>query len=252
MGALIELCFRALLDEVSVARFYKQNAEEAAQLEEKLKSFSSAQAAKSKKVLSRMNAGTDAGLQHMMFTAWIQFHEDYKKDKDMEDAVKQSEARIREFMKSSNEGAKSVLSRMSSSSESGLMKTVFTSWVEVFLEQKKSNELQDILNGQNSKFKEFGSRNKTSAGSAGGRAACVAEFGCLIVSFNYWKREVKVEAMRRYAKEKNNKKKQQLVGVKGLFKNFATDLERDLKDGTPRVDALPVGKKNASRCSFKG
>merc|ERR1711881_473457 len=109
-------------------------------------------------------------------------------------------------------------------------------WVDVFLEQKKANELEDIMAQNQAKFGSFGARNKASAGSAMDRSAAAAESSTLIVIFWFWKRETKVERMKRYAKDKNNKKKQ-LVGVKGLFKNFANELEAGLKEGTPRVEA---------------
>mmetsp|Transcript_130367 Transcript_130367/g.225384 ORF Transcript_130367/g.225384 Transcript_130367/m.225384 type:complete len:93 (-) Transcript_130367:219-497(-) len=78
------------------------------------------------------------------------------------------------------------------------------------------------------------------------RSAYLNELGTYIVVFMYWKKDTKVERMRRWAKEKNDKKKKQLIGVKGLFKNFATELEQGLKDGTPRVDQ---SKKSRSRSS---
>merc|ERR1719331_496078 len=105
---------------------------------------------------------------------------------------------------------------------------------------------------QNSgKFGSFAARNKGAAGSAMDRAAAAAEQSTLIVIFWYWKRETKVERMRRYAKDKNTKKKQQLVGVKGLFKNFANELEAGLKEGTPRVESSvsPQGKRSSGRAS---
>merc|ERR1719287_436183 len=98
------------------------------------------------------------------------------------------------------------------------------------------------------KFGSFAQRNKGAAGSAMDRAAAAAEASTQIVIFWYWKREAKVERMRRYAKDKNLKKKQQLVGVKGLFKNFANELEAGLKEGTPRVEAgAPPPKKKSGR-----
>jgi len=47
-------------------------------------------------------------------------------------------------------------------------------------------------------------------------------------------------------KEKNEKRKQQLNGVKGLFKNFAAELETGLKQGTPRVEVKKKGAPDAS------
>merc|ERR1711881_473787 len=124
-------------------------------------------------------------------------------------------------------------------------------WVDVFLEQKKALELEDIMAQNQAKFGSFGARNKASAGSAMDRSAAATEMSTMIVIFWYWKREIKVERMKRYAQDKNNKKKQQLIGVKGLFKNFANELEAGLKDGTPRPAEGVVQKKRSGRPSPK-
>merc|ERR1719428_1999015 len=181
--------------------------------------------------MARMNAGSDQGLLTMCLTAWVQFIAEEKK--------------IAEFMKSHNESSKSVLSRMSAATESGLVQSCFTAWVEVFNEMKKANELEDIMANAQGKFSTFGARNKASAGSAMDRSAAAAEDSTKIVIFWYWKRETRVQRMKRYAQDKNNKKKQQLIGVKGLFKNFANELEAGLKDGTPRpVEGSPERKRS--------
>jgi len=145
---------------------------------------------------------------------------------------------------------------MSAGTDSGLVQSCMKGWIDVFLEQKKAMEMEDIINNAGAKFSSFNGRNKASAGSAMDRAAQATEDSTTIVIFWYWKREVKVERMRRFARDKNTKKKQQLIGVKGLFKNFANELEAGLKDGTPRVDGgSPVAaapkkeKKKSGRTS---
>merc|ERR1712146_377182 len=132
------------------------------------------------------------------------------------------EARVAEFMKSHNESSKSVLNRMSQGSESALIQQCFQGWVEVYQEMKKAAEMEDLMYQNSAKFGSFASRNKASAGGAMDRAAQAQDDNTMIVIFWYWKRETRVERMKRYAKDKNNKKKQQLVGVKGLFKNSPT------------------------------
>merc|ERR1719359_879057 len=104
-----------------------------------------------------MSAGSDQGLVSMVFAAWVQFIAEYNKNREFEDAVKKEEQKIAEFMKKQNEGAKSVLTRMSASTEQGLIQGCFKGWVDVFEEQKKANELQDLLNSGSGRFKEFSS-----------------------------------------------------------------------------------------------
>merc|ERR1711871_1592461 len=144
--------------------------------------------------------------------------------------------------KKQNEGAKGVLSRMSQATDSGLVQQCFSGWVEVFQEQKKSNEMKDLMNSNSAKFSSFSNRNKASAKRGMSRSAELTELGTYTVIFKLWLKEVKVERMRRWAKDKNIKKKNQLLGVKGLFRNFANELEAGLKEGTPRVDTIKKKK----------
>merc|ERR1711959_881248 len=216
-------------------------------LEARMAQFSADQSAKSKKVLGRMNAGSDQGLMTMCFTAWVQFIAEYNKNREFEDAVKAEEKKIAEFMKKQNEGAKSVLNRMSSATESGLVQACFAGWKEEFETQKKALEYEDMINSGSGRFASFSKRNKASAGGAMDRAAEAAELATTIIIFAHWKRETKVTRMKQYAKEKNAKKKQQLVGVKGLFRNFANELETGLKDGTPRAVENTRSKKRSDR-----
>merc|ERR1719220_830966 len=54
-----------------------------------------------------------------------------------------------------------------------------------------------------------------------------------------WKKDSKVERIRRLGKDKDAKRKKELVGVKSMFKSFASELETSLTSGTPRVDIKP-------------
>jgi len=243
---LMAACFQAFVDEVQGKSDRLAKEAEMKELNDKMSKFSADQSAKSKKVLARMNAGGDQGLLTLCLTAWVQFIAEYNKNREFEDAVKAEEKKIAEFMKKHNDGAKSVLNRMSSGSDAGLVQMCMKGWIEVFIETKKALEMEELMMANQGKFSSFGSRNKSSAKSCMERAAMAEEMSTYIVIFCYWTREIRVERMRRDARDKNVKKKQQLIGVKGLFKNFANELEAGLKDGTPRPDpsASPPKKRS--------
>jgi len=233
-------CWGALIDEWKLKADRLAKEAEMKALEDKMANFSAEQSAKSKKVLGRLTAGSDQGLISLCLQAWVQFIAEYNKNKEFEDAVKAEEQKIAEFMKSHNESSKSVLNRMSQGSESALIAQCFAGWVEVYQETKKANEMEDLMYKNSAKFGSFGQRNKASAGGAMDRAAQAQDDNTMIVIFWYWKREMRVERMRRWARDKNLKKKQQLMGVKGLFKNFANELEAGLQGGTPRAVGAPA------------
>merc|ERR1719215_1105577 len=93
---------------------------------------------------------------------------------------------------------------------------------------------------------DFTGKNKGCAKSAMQRAAEAQEISVILIIYMYWKKEAKVQAMRRYGKEKNTKRKEQLQGVKGLFKNFANELDGSLKAGTPRIEPKKKGRSSST------
>mmetsp|Transcript_16886 Transcript_16886/g.31472 ORF Transcript_16886/g.31472 Transcript_16886/m.31472 type:complete len:514 (+) Transcript_16886:107-1648(+) len=233
---LMQECFNALKSEVETAKYNKMSEEELAELNKQMEKFSSDQKAKGRSALAGMTANKELACQNVCFQSWVAFLEDYRKNKEIEDAVKAKEKQINDIMKKQKEGSKSVVDRMAQGNANALVQKCLQGWIELFIEQKKSMAMQDKLNSGTGRFNEFSNRNKSSAHSAMDRTAFLQTQSTEIAVFSYWKKYVKVERMIRYARQKNETKKKQLAGVKGLFKNFASELESGLKDVTPRVD----------------
>merc|ERR1719191_995431 len=99
-----------------------------------------------------MAAGNDEALQLLCLQAWIQFSEDYKKDKEMEDAVKKAESALKGHLAKNKEDAKSVLDRMHAQSESGLLSLVMQEWAQCLADIKKSRELEEAMYGGDTKI----------------------------------------------------------------------------------------------------
>merc|ERR1719253_490292 len=112
-GGLLGACFQAFVDEWKAKGDRLAKEEEMKALNEKMANFSAEQSAKSKKVLSRMSAGSEQGLLDLCFFAWVQFIAEYNKNREFEDAVKAEEKKIADFMKSHKDSSTSVLNRMS-------------------------------------------------------------------------------------------------------------------------------------------
>ena len=190
-----------------------------------------------------MNAESGVGLQTLTFQAWVKFWEDYNKNKEYEDALKVSEKKVAEFMKNQNDGAKSVLNRMNEGSNAGLLALCLKAWTEFIVEEKKMLEMKEIMENNAAKFGSFTGRNKQSADTVMQKYAEAQDIATILAPFQYWKREAKCEGMKRYGKEKDGKRKEQLKGVKNLFKDFASELDAGLKQGTPRIETAQEKKK---------
>merc|ERR1719387_379721 len=118
----------------------------------KLAGYKADQAENTKRVMMRMNAGSDASLLNLCLQSWTSYIEEYKKNKEFEDKVKAAEKQVQDFLKKKSEEARGVLDRMSAGSDTGLISLVFGTWSKDFLEEKKARELLEQYEGGAGKF----------------------------------------------------------------------------------------------------
>jgi len=253
-GDLLAEVWKSWHGEVAESKDNANNATAVAELEAKLKGMQGNQKDKSKAVMMRMNAGNDYALMQAVFKAFVDFHTEYQKDKAMEDAVKAAEKQIQEFLKTQSEGAKKVLSSMSGATESGLIQTVFQGWKEVWDEAKKEAEMEELLAQNAQKMSQFGDRNKANGRALGNRSSQQQDISVLITLFYYWRLDSVMCSNHRGNQTKVDSKRQQLLQVQQMFRNFAGQLEAQLK-GSSEVDSArgmhyKRTNKNASSCSL--
>jgi len=201
-----------------------------------------------KAVLMRNLAQGDNQLMDVCLECWKSWLVEYKKNKETEDAVKDAEAKVAAFMKGKSEGAKGIIDRMNSATDSGLVEHVISTWIQYFKDLKQAEEMQRMLDERSQKFASFSSRNKQGAMSAGQKATAIKEYGLQIHAMLLWMEVTKTERMLRYYQTRVDGKKQQLQGLQGMFRNFANQLESGLKEGTPR-DFGAVKDKKSGRLS---
>merc|ERR1719420_236174 len=240
-GALIADVFAYLCKE---PRQRKDDAE----AEKKLKEIEARMAAmqgknkdNAKAVLMRNLAQGDNQLMDVCLECWKSWLVEYKKNKETEDAVKDAEAKVAAFMKGKSEGAKGIIDKMNSATDSGLVEHVISTWISYRKEVKKAEEMEALLNGADAKFGAFGARNKGAAMSAGEKATAVKEYGLVLHAMVLWTDVTKVERMLRYYQNRIEGRKHQLQGLQTMFKTFATQLESGLKEGTPRSQQIGNG-----------
>mmetsp|Transcript_17577 Transcript_17577/g.30784 ORF Transcript_17577/g.30784 Transcript_17577/m.30784 type:complete len:537 (-) Transcript_17577:45-1655(-) len=244
--ALMGVCFAALIEEALSSKMARETSKEVEELNKTLRGFADAAAEKAKSVMARMNDGNEEAMKAMAFKGWTDYVHLEKNERVVNDAMKASQDKQKEFMATQSAGAKSVLQRMTASNDAGLVSMGFTGWKEVVQEEKKAAELEAAMSAKSAALSDFSGRNKASALSASDRSAQLQDLEMLCYVVCIWKRETRVERMRRYGKQKNDKRKQDLMGVKGLFRSFANDLESSLKAGTPRVE-VPKGRHGDRR-----
>merc|ERR1719327_1001065 len=140
-NALMIQVWKSWADEVQETKREAGSQEAMKAMEAKLAGQMGAQAENTKKVMARMSSGSDNALLTVVIGSWVKYVEEYKKNKDMEDAVKAQEKAMEEYMKKKKDEAKSVLDRMNSATDSGLQEHVMSTWVQAYkdnLEAKKN------------------------------------------------------------------------------------------------------------------
>jgi len=197
-----------------------------------------------KAVLMRNLASGDNQLMDVCLECWKTWLVEYKKNKDQEDAIKDAEAKVAAFMKTKSEGAKGIIDKMNSATDSGLVEHVISSWIQHYKDKKKAEEMEAMLNGNSEKFASFSSRNKQGAMSAGQKATAIKEYGLVNHAMLLWIEVTRLERMLRYYQSRIDGKKTQLSGLQTMFRSFATQLETGLKEGTPRDFAAVKDKKS--------
>merc|ERR1712061_70154 len=96
-------------------------------------------------------------------------------------------------------------------------------------EAVKEAELHELMEKNGNKLSMFHERNKMSGMSAMERASYAIEQCLLLRAFGAWKLDSTMENGNRSCHDKIEAKRQQLVGVQQMFRNFATQLESGLK-----------------------
>jgi hypothetical protein len=228
-SALIQQVWKSWIDAVMETRRECGSQDAMNAMEAKLASASKEQTENTKKVMARMSAGSDQALLTVVLTGWKQFLEDYKKNKDQEDAVKAQEKAMEEFMKQKKDGAKQVLDKMNSATDSGLVEHVISTWVQAYKDDKEARRMEEIMAENEAKFGALNGRQKDNAKGVMNRVNEQMDLNLMLKHFCAWSTDTKLERIMRHYNSKMDGKKQQLQSVQHLFKNFASQLDQGLK-----------------------
>lgn len=243
-NVLVSEVFAVLIKEVYDAKLELEAEAKLKEIEAKLAAQAGKNKDNAKAVLMRNLAASDSQLCDVCIEAWKKFIEEYKKNKDEEDAIKATEQRMNEFMKSKSEGAKGIIDRMNAATDSGLKEHIMSTWAQQFKDLKESQKMEELLAAKNAQFGAFNERNKGGAMTAGQKATAVKEYGLVNHAMCLWKEFTTIERLLRYYNNRIDARRGQLQGLQTMFRSFATQLETGIKEGTPRDFQVKQRKSN--------
>jgi len=225
---------------VQLEKAERKNGNDLKFAEEKLCGLKTAQKENARQTMMRMVAGSDEGACIMVFQAWANWHEEYKKNKHFEDSVQAAEQQMKEYMQRKAADARGVLQRMVGESDTGLLSTTFTAWMEDWKIEKQNRETQEALDQTESKFKSLNVRQKAAASGTAKRSTQMQDDIMMMQIFMNWQTEVKMEHVRRHYMGKMDSKEQKFEAVQTMIKSFASQLEQGIGNS-------PRGHKSKSR-----
>eukprot|EP00405_Crypthecodinium_cohnii_P014496 CAMPEP_0206463452 /NCGR_PEP_ID=MMETSP0324_2-20121206/26612_1 /ASSEMBLY_ACC=CAM_ASM_000836 /TAXON_ID=2866 /ORGANISM="Crypthecodinium cohnii, Strain Seligo" /LENGTH=569 /DNA_ID=CAMNT_0053935861 /DNA_START=196 /DNA_END=1905 /DNA_ORIENTATION=- len=195
-----------------------------------------------KQVTSRMCGDSDDFLLTIGLQAFRLCVEEAKKEKERAAQLAVVKGEVEEFKARRKADGGAVLTTFAKIYNGAIVGEVLAEWKDLVKYEKLAAKVQGALNEKSEVVKGFCKQFKLVNTSVGERWAQMQMEQTLIFFFMNWKMETKVERMRRLGREKNEKRKKELLGVKGLFKDFASELETNLAKGTPRVEDLKPRK----------
>jgi len=227
--ALIQQVWKAWADEVQETKREAGSQDAAKAMEAKMAAQSTAQMENTKKVMSKMAAGSDGALLTIVVTSWVQWLEEYKKNKDIEDAVKAQEAAMKAYMEKKKNEATGVLDRMNAATDSGLLEHIVSTWIQFRKDDLEAKKMEEMMAANEAKFAGLNGRQKDNAKGVMGRVNEQMQLNVMLRHFSAWARDAKMERIMRHYNSKMENKKEQLQSVQHLFKNFANQLDQGLK-----------------------
>lgn len=220
-------------------------------LTEKLQTFSESQKHRAVNVFTRFNQDGDIALLRILFAAFTQSYEEHLHDTEFEDQTKGWEANVSAQLKTCSEHARHILDGIYESSKGELIrvwtsaymlkgacfKAWTTDWKEVMAEQINVRETEKCKK----QVGVFNQRNKKAAHQLMVKAEDHSAIQLVLRVYYAWRLETKVEAELKVHYCKIDAKREQLVGVQKMFRNFAYKLESKLKDGGDTARELHQG-----------
>merc|ERR1719171_852411 len=226
--------WKAWADEVQETKREAGSQDAMKAIQAKLDGYAAAQAENTKKVMTRMTAGSDTALLVVVMGSWKQFIEEYKKNKEMEDAVKAQEQAMQEFLKKKKEDAKGVLDKMNASTDSGLIEHVISSWCTMYSEEKQAKKMDELMMGNSDRFASLNGRQKDNAKGVQSRINEQMDLNLMLRHFCAWALDAKLERIMRFYNHKMESKKNQLQSVQHMFRSFASQRDQGLRAASPR------------------
>jgi len=186
-------------------------------------------------VVSSINDSNDTALKGSAFGLWRRItatqtakKREYEALQRLEEAALQQQGSLRH--------ASNVMKTLGSWRCTGCCRAVFDAWLLMTQRQQEQHHADRCLEQVQDRLLVARQDSAKKTLATAGNLVRLQEDLHMQRLFAVWRRLYLMARMQRYARDQNTKKRLQLSGVKGLFRNFAQDLGQELSHGTPRTE----------------
>jgi len=202
----------------------------AAQLDEKVREMKNNYRRNMMKFLARMNNKSEDEVLVTALGAWLQVYQDWKNLSANEKEQALAQEKMAKIMAEKKDGTAKVLGALTAGQAGACVKMTFDAWKECWDDAKREAAIAEALAQAEMKMGNFNSKNKASSMGVQERAAYMQDMQLYMQVFNAWKLDTRMEKTLAYHGASIDSKRQQLVMVQQMFRNFAVQLESGLKD----------------------
>lgn len=198
-------------------------------LKDKMKAMKKAHVQGARSMLGRMQAARELEQLTRCFEAIQDTWRETKVNLKRRSTVAAFRGQLTGFLKNKRASVQHMIKSMTSITDSGILHDVLVDWQDIILAQRREAKLTKGLEASKKHISTVISHNKLANQPTTERAKFQLERMLLIVTYFSWQLDAKVEGTKRVHTAKVEAKKQQLMGVQTMFRNFALQLETGLK-----------------------
>lgn len=229
---LLAEVFGAFRHQVETDKFDRENGTAVQDMHRKIQLLKDKQSASAKQFVAKALFTSERGLYFLCMKAWLSFSEEYKREKDVEERVKNAEKKMQDIIRNKAGSTLSVLRTFGRVSATGLKQGMFMAWVHYVGEERAVAEMEEQITRANLNFVTCAHRSRKLANSAMHRSQVALERMDVLKVMHAWRHETRMAGIMHNHHSHLNAKRQQLAGVQQMFKNFAVQLETNLKTGS--------------------
>lgn len=215
--------------EVDFLKKEKKSQEQLNKVLNRVYSVAKKQAEKATNVMTRRAKERETDLLSDIITIWRYFLQELQKEREFEEAVKQTEMKIQDHLQRRKEETAAVFDRMTVATQTGLLTSVLVAWQGVITEERKFHAMEKEVLQADEEFQCLRHWRSQAVENVQKKKIKMMDTSLLVLTMAAWCKETKENSTDKFYNHKVENKRKQLMAVQTLFKSFAKDLEEGLQ-----------------------